>query len=102
MTETTATPAKTAEPDVIEPETVAPEEATPTPDPTAQLAEFEARLRAEWPGPHNTTTGEYFVAPEVSVGGWAEALILQAAQVAGEVFLGLDGEQVIDGAEGGE
>lgn len=95
MTETTATPApaETADPEVIDPEIA---EATPAADPAAQLEAFEARLRAEWPGPHNTTTGEYFVAPQVSAGGWAETLILQAAKVAGEVFLGLseaDGDE---------
>lgn len=95
MNETTATPAPaaTADPEVIDPEIA---EATPATEPSVLLEEFESRLRAEWPGPHNTTTGEYFVAPEVSVGGWAETLILQAAKVAGEVFLGLteaDGDE---------
>lgn len=100
MNDTTATPTPANDPQVTDPEIATPEQiADEAVTPIALLEDFEARLRAEWPGPHNTTTGEYFVAPEVSVGGWAETLILQATQVAGEVFLGLT---EVDGDEDSE
>lgn len=91
MTNTSTTPNSSPADDANTPDAPpAPAEATPAPAFTpGNVDDFEARLRAEWPGPHTTTTGEYFVAPEVSEGGWAETLILQAAKIAGEVFLGL-------------